>query len=120
MNIMELKKLMTNRLTDFSELEDGFDGGRGIAINKDVIQTVKGIIENLDETILINWNIFPGVNGDISFDFRNQLIGGVDITPKYVIWASKNDEGKVISGKQPVSVEACVNVIKIITSFLTL
>lgn len=64
---------------------DGWDGYNAAPISKDSYETTLNLISSLHTEILSHYHIFPGINKDISLEYKGDKICCFIIAPNYVM-----------------------------------
>lgn len=120
---MKTKEEYLSRLEKFlKELNyKGWDGYGADPISLISYQGAKEVIENCLEEILGCFNLFPGVWGDISFELKDRLLGGILIGDDNFTWfAALDREGTVtnfIGENEPFTPLRCIECLQEIVKF---
>lgn len=75
-------------------------------------ENVSRVIDSYKGIGLEEWNLFPNTNGTLIFQLRNKRAGAISIGNEYFSFAGRTVGGVRIKGKQRVSPEAIVSVMK--------
>lgn len=100
------KRVFQERLEMLSELQDNWDDEGALPIDKNVVGNVRALLELLDDWMLVDWNLFPAINGTLTFQHSSLdavlSIGKNDYSFVY------SDEGTVVDCVEcaPFSLEA--------------
>lgn len=73
------------KIDEFAKLDyDGWDGYGAFAIEKESLDILKDIIDNVSDNALDDWIIFPGKYGGISFERKNKELSVIQYTDNKV------------------------------------
>lgn len=107
---------LKHRLTEFSLLEKGWDGyGEALPISSHIISNVRQVLDACKPTDLLEWRLFPNVNGTLLMELDAAAISiGED---SFTYWAESmaKDLGEE---NVPFSVTSVVDAIKRINAYV--
>lgn len=75
-------------------------------------ENVSNVIYSYTGNGLDEWSLFPNTNGTLIFQLKSRRVGAISIGNEYFSYAGKTSSGERIKGKQSVSPEAIVSVMK--------
>lgn len=85
---------MLERLSDFQEYEEGWDGEDALPLNHFVVKNFKSLLQESKDNDLYGWTIFPAANGTLLLQNKERKSGiniGADSFSYYSI---QNGEAK--------------------------
>lgn len=66
---------MLERLSDFQEYEQGWDGEDALPLNGKVVKNFKGVLQKCSDEQLKGWSIFPAANGTLLLQHQEKKAG---------------------------------------------
>lgn len=107
---------MKRRLEEFAKLERGWDGyGEALPVSPVAIKHVSQVIDACKPSDLLEWRVFPNVNGTMLLELDNAAVSIGD--DAFTYWAEVNGED---IGEEliPFSIDSVVRIIKNINSYV--
>lgn len=85
---------MLERLSDFQEYEEGWDGEHALPLNHLVVKNFKSLLQESTDNDLYGWTIFPAANGTLLLQNKERK-SGVNIGSKgFSYYSIQNGEVK--------------------------
>ena len=114
---MENLHYMRQRLKDFANLEKGWDGsGIGIPLAPAVIKLVEKLLDACKPEDLMEWRLFPNVNGTILLE---QDDAAISIASKQFSYYAERGETYIDGDALHTTVSALVATIRKINHFMS-
>ena len=109
-------RYMRQRLQESAKLEKGWDGyGDAIPINPIVIDKIKLFLESCKPSDLLEWSLFPNINGTMLLE---QDDAAISIASKEFSYYAENGDKYIDSEGIETSVSNLIAVVKKINAFM--
>lgn len=102
---------LMDRLESFKSLEEDWDGYGALPMAEGAYKNMKRLIEVVSPKILSRWRLFPGKNGSLSLETKDEKVAGISIGNTTMSYGLVTDNGKVESWQGKFSAETAQNVL---------
>lgn len=107
-----MRKRLLDRLSNLRiEMTNGTQLGL-IPLEQRTEENVSCVINAYSGNGLNEWNLFPNTNGTLIFQLKDRRPAAISIGNEYFSFVAKAPSGERVKGKQRVSPEAIISVMK--------